>query len=519
MRINRHTAALALTAVLVAGGAAYGLHTVSDHRISGASPADNEVTDTASEFLSAWQAGDLDKAARLTTDPNQAVTELRAYRDQTGAASLTLAPEPATQATVPFRVAARLNYLGTKATWNYTAKLFVVDDPAAGGPRVSWHSSVIHPSLPDGGGYTLQAFTQSGAPITTDRHGTPLTAHTQPGLTQILSQLQDRYAGQGQQALGIRLSAAGDGGGGRVVATLGRGTKAQIRTGLDATTQKVVDTAAARYPGASVVVIRPSTGDVLAAHTTGVDFDPTLEGVQAPGQIFELVTAAALLEQGAITPSTPVGCPAQASYGGRTFTDPGGFTAQNALFSEVFAHACDTGYIRLADELTGQDLASEARDVFGLGRDWHTGITTADGAVPELHGSDLAAAAVGQGEVRLNTLNLASLTATIQNGSFKQPLFTDPDTIGKGIAHAARPLSDHVADELRSLMRAYGDTAGIGAAAFGGVADQFTDSDQPITGWFTAYRGDLAVAVTAPEPTHQPKTAEDVVRAVLGAIG
>ncbi|MBV7700712.1 hypothetical protein [Streptomyces sp. TRM70350] len=76
-----------------------------------------------------------------------------------------------------------------------------------------------------------------------------------------------------------------------------------------------------------------------------------------------------------------------------------------------------------------------------------------------------------------------------------------------------------MANELRALMRAYADSTGVSSAAFGGVADQFADSDEPITGWFTAYRGDVAVAVTAPERTHRPETAEAVVRAVLDATG
>jgi cell division protein FtsI/penicillin-binding protein 2 len=432
---------------------------------------------------------------------------------------VTLTPGPAGGANVPFKATAHISYLGTKATWNYTSTLFVVNDPATGAPRVAWHSNVIHPALPDGGGYTLQPFARSGSPVTTDRHGNQLTAHDHPGLAQILTQLQDRYAGEGQKALGIRLSSGGDGGGGRVIATLNQGKQAQVRTRLDDTVQQAVDTAAAKYPGASVVVIRPSTGDVLAARTTGNDFNPTLEGVQAPGQIFELVTTAALLDHNAATPSTQVGCPTSASYGGQTFTNPSTWKTQHALFADVFTHACDTGYIRLAGKLTGQDLASEARDVFGLDLDWQTGLTTADGAVPELDGADKAAAAIGRGEVRLNTLNLASVTATIQSGSFQQPLFVDPKTSGKTPAHARRSLPSHVSDDLRALMRAYAHTSGINGAAFGGVADQFDDSEQPITGWFTAYRGDLAVAVTAPEQTHRPETAKAVVRAILDTTG
>ncbi|MQY36937.1 hypothetical protein SRB17_49390 [Streptomyces sp. RB17] len=512
MRIHRRpTTALILSAALLAGTAACDVHKDT--------PASDEVAATAHAFLSAWQSGDLDKAARLTTNPGQARTELAAYRDTTGVTSLALTPESTSGDTVPFKATARLSYLGSHATWKYTSKLSVVRDDATGHPRVSWHSDVINPAVPDGGGYTLQPFSGTDAAVTTDRRGRRLTTHDHPGLRQILTQLQKRYADTGQGALGIRLSSAGDGGGGRIIATLNGGKRAQVPTRLDAAVQQAVDTAAFKYPGASVVVIRPSTGDVLAARTTGTDADPTLEGVQAPGQVFELVTTAALLDHSTVTPSTPVGCPTSASYGGQTFTNADNFSAQDARFADVFTHACDTGYIRLAGHLTGQDLASEARDVFGLGLDWHTGLTTADGAVPELDGADKASAAIGRGEVRLNTLNLASLTATIQSGSFRQPLFVDPKISGKAPARTHRALPSRVADGLRTLMRAYASASGVEGVAFGGVADQFADSDQPIMGWFTAYSGDLAVAVTAPETSHQPETAKAVVRAVLDATG
>ncbi len=155
--------------------------------------------------------------------------------------------------------------------------------------------------------------------------------------------------------------------------------------------------------------------------------------------------------------------------------------------------------------------------MFGLGLDWHTGVTTADGAVPVLDGADKAAATIGQGEIRLNTLNLASLTATIQDGSFKQPTFGHPKTSRKAPARALRPLSGHAADDLRALMRAYAQDTGTSGAAFGGVAEQFHDSAEPVIGWFTAYRGDLAIPRHSAEQAQRPETAGVVVRAVLGA--
>ncbi|MDI5969399.1 penicillin-binding transpeptidase domain-containing protein [Streptomyces sp. SL13] len=510
MHISRRATALATTAVVIIGGAAFGCHALTGG-------SGNDVTHTADTFLSAWQAGDLDTAAGLTTSPDEAKTELLAYRNETGVTSVHLVPGHVHGNAVDFTATARIHYSGVSANWTYASHL-VVTSTATGDARVAWHSSVIHPELPDGGGYTLQPSTEPATAVITDRHGTPLDARTHPGLQGVLDELRERQHGSGGLALAIRISSEGNGGGGRVVATLDEGKSIRVTTRLDASVQKAVDTVAAAHPGSSVVVIRPSTGDVLATSTPGgTDFNPTLEGVQAPGQIFELVTAAALLDHGAVTPATNVGCPATATVAGRTFTDPGGWTSQDASFKDVFSHACDTGYVRLAARLSGQELADEADGTFGLGRDWHTGVTTADGAVPVLAGGDKAAAFVGQGEIRLNTLNLASLTATIESGSFKQPLFVDSTTVGASPARTSRPLPAGVAANLQALMRAYAGENGADGAAFGGVADQFSDSDVPIVGWYTAFQGDLAVAATAPEQGHHPQVAGAVVQAILRA--
>lgn len=57
-----------------------------------------------------------------------------------------------------------------------------------------------------------------------------------------------------------------------------------------------------------------------------------------------------------------------------------------------------------------------------------------------LTGGDKAAAAVGQGEVRLNALNLAPITATIEDGPFRQPLFVSPGMSGLSTAHRLIPF-------------------------------------------------------------------------------
>ncbi|MQY36905.1 hypothetical protein SRB17_49070 [Streptomyces sp. RB17] len=69
-------------------------------------------------------------------------------------------------------------------------------------------------------------------------------------------------------------------------------------------------------------------------------------------------------------------------------------------------------------------------------------------------GADKAAAAIGRGEIRLNTLNLASPTATIRSGSFRQPPFVEPKTRRSTERHRPEPTGQHAqsAAATASLM-------------------------------------------------------------------
>ncbi|MGW2545815.1 penicillin-binding transpeptidase domain-containing protein, partial [Kitasatospora sp. NPDC001574] len=62
-------------------------------------PSAEQAAAGAKDFLAAWAAGDLAKAASLTDDPATATTALTAFRDQVKPSGLTLAPAgPATPA-------------------------------------------------------------------------------------------------------------------------------------------------------------------------------------------------------------------------------------------------------------------------------------------------------------------------------------------------------------------------------------------------------------------------------------
>src|SRR6185437_4375573 len=62
-------------------------------------PAD-AAKETAAAFLTAWQSGDLQQAAKFTDDPAQALSTLTAYRKNLNLAGLQLSAETSTATTV-----------------------------------------------------------------------------------------------------------------------------------------------------------------------------------------------------------------------------------------------------------------------------------------------------------------------------------------------------------------------------------------------------------------------------------
>lgn len=518
MRFSIRTAAvsLAVTGVIAVGG--YGL---------ASSIADEDVPEAAEEFFAAWSDGDLDKASRLTTDPPAALMAMKAYEGHMHTTDMDFTAHGIDGLHVPFTVKTHISTQGSAGNWSYESQLDIRKD-ARQGERIVWTPAVIHPRLADHKGYTLEAVATPPQVTVLGREGTGLNEQHQPGLSQVIDQLKERYASKaGTPALEVRITPLFGEGNSETVAQVVQGKPGAIHTTIDPALQQAAESAVATRPHASVVAIEPSTGKVLATATSSAgEMNPALEGVEAPGSVFEIVTAAALLEHKTVTPTTRVPCPIQATVAGATFTNPKVKSAvDGGTFADVFAASCDTGFVGLVDVMAPDALTQEAKDVFGLGLNWQTGVATSDGAVPELTGADRAAAAVGHGEVRLNVLNLASVTATVKSGMFKQPLFVDTEMVGADRAQAERPLSSTVAQQLRDMMR-HNASEGTGAIAMAdsngtlgsmaGLAVQGTG--QEAHAWFTAFNADIAVASVATSHADQGVTSSgEIARAVLDA--
>ncbi|WP_155891968.1 penicillin-binding transpeptidase domain-containing protein [Conexibacter woesei] len=355
------------------------------------------------------------------------------------------------------------------------------------------------------------------------RSGGTIAAGDDIGQSGLQQQFDGQLRGSASRSVVTRDAATGD-----VVATLhrvpGRAPRA-VRTTLSQRAQAAAESALGGVTGnAAVVVVQPSSGDVLAVanRPTDMTFDRGLGGIYPPGSTFKVVTTAALLRRG-LDPGATVPCPRTITVDGRSFKNFEGEAGGSPSFADDFAISCNTAFIGLAGRLHDGDLTSVARD-FGLGRDSTSAVAIARSRVPAPAGAVAhAAAMIGQDRVTATPLAMAGVAATVSAGRWHAPRLLSDDRSTTG----PRLPSDELAP-LRSLMRGV-ITHGTGASALSstpgepigksGTAEYGTGNPPPTHAWFIAARGDLAIAVLIEHGSSGGAVAAPVVARFLRAYG
>lgn len=544
MRSGAKVAIVGGVFTVVAGGVGYGAYNLwngitggaDDTTTSAAAPLKagsgpvtaEEVERTAGDFLAAWAKGDDAAAGDLTNDAATATPAVAGFRKEAHVSKAVITPGTPVGSKVPFTVDATVTYEGRSKPLRYASELTVVRGITTGKPLVDWEPSVIHPKLT--GQSVLRTGEAPNPPLeAVDRKGVELTAEKYPSLAPVLDQLREKYDSEAGGKPGIEtwIEATDEGGADQTLLTLAKGVPGKLRTTLDADVQAAAERAVKRYAESSVVAIKPSTGEIRAVANNRKDaFNAAFKGRQAPGSTMKIVTAAMLLEKGLVSADRPAPCPKNVMYQGRTFHNLAHFDLpEGSTFKESFKRSCNTAFIKLIDDV-GDDaaLGRTARDVFGIGLNWQTGVATEDGSVPEATGGEAAAQYIGQGTIQMNVLNVASITATAKDGSFKQPVIVPRGLDDRPIATASRSLEPAAAQQLREMMRATA-TSGTAARAMAGVSGdkgaktgsaEVGDQADP-NSWFAAFAGDLAAAAVVQSGGHGGDAAGPLVASVLNA--
>ncbi|MEV5806441.1 penicillin-binding transpeptidase domain-containing protein [Streptomyces parvulus] len=491
-----------------------------------------EVTSTAQGFLTAWQKGDTAGAAAATDDEEAARALLTGYAKDARIKDVTLTAGTPAGGKVPFSVKATVAHGKTAAPLAYDSALTVVRRAGDGEPRVDWHAAVVHPELKDGD--KLVTGEAGDPPVKAlDREGAEITTAKYPSLGSVLDSLREKYGHKAGGTPGIELrvvrgkeskaAKASD----KTLLELSKGTPGTVKTTLDPALQAAAEKQVEGKERASVVALRASTGEVLALANGGHGFNTAFQGSLAPGSTMKVVTASMLIEKNLASMDEKHPCPKYFSYGGWKFQNDDKFEIKDGTFKASFARSCNTAFISQAPKLKDDDLTRQAKEVFGLSmNNWSVGVSTFDGSVPVQSKAQMGASLIGQGGVRMNPLNMASVSATVKAGSFHQPYLVAPSVDGRALATASRTMSAGTLAQLRELMSytaAYGTAAEAMAGVSGDVGAKTgsaeVDGQKQPNGWFTAYRGDLAAAGVVQQGGHGGETAGPLVAALLKAGG
>ncbi|MFJ8634134.1 penicillin-binding transpeptidase domain-containing protein [Streptomyces sp. NPDC093568] len=532
-------------AVMV-GGAGYGAYNIMSALNGGGAtgaagpapartgpPSAEEVEETSAKFFTAWEKGEAAQASTYTNNDAAAEAVLSSYGEDAHITGVKITPGKAGGATVPFGVKAKVSYGGKSKSLSYRSELTVVRGRTTGRALVDWQPTVIHPQLRRGD--TLVTGEAASPPIeAVDRAGAELTKEKYPSLGPILDVLREKYGDKAGGEPGVELSVRhADESPDTSLLTLAKGRPGRLETTLSASVQAAAEKAVKKFAQSSVVAVKPSTGEVLAVANHRDDaWNAAFEGKVAPGSTMKIITAAMLIDNGVTSMNGPAPCTPTATWRSQTFKNLTGLEpdeSANATLASGFMRSCNTAFIKLIDEepLTDASLTAEAEERFGLGRDWKTGITSFDGSVPASAGPDRAANAIGQGQVQMNPLNMASVTATAITGRFRQPYLVARDLDDRPFA-TADGLRASTAAQLKQMMRLTATSSrgtavqvmsGLGGDIGAKTGSAEVDGKATSDSWFTGFRDDVAAAAMSQQGGHGGDAAGPIVAAVLRASG
>ncbi|MFI6861117.1 penicillin-binding transpeptidase domain-containing protein [Streptomyces sp. NPDC050421] len=545
MRSGAKVAVVGGVFAVVVGGVGYGAYnildglgdsgvgggtdtTASSSEVKTGPVTKDEIDETSKKFLAAWAKGDAAVAAELTNNKGDAEPALAAYSESAHVTEAVITPGPATGSKVPYTVKATVSYEGKTKPWSYASELTVVRGLTTGSPLVDWMPSVIHPELDKG--ESLETGESKTASIeAVDRKGDVLTKEKYPSLGSILDDLRKKYGQKAGGTTGIEtwINSANADGADKTLLTLVKGKPGRVPTTLDAGIQAAAEKAVKKYDKSSVVAVEPSTGAIRAIANNRTDgFDAARLATVAPGSTMKIVTAAMIIQNGLGSANSPVECPPDVTWEGVPFHNLNNFSMQNPTLQRAFAKSCNTAFIKPISPLGDKRdtaLSNEASQYFGIGGNWQTGIETFDGDVPASTGAETAASYIGQGKIRMNPLNMASITATAVEGRFRQPYIVPKELDNRKFATAS-PLPGGVSDQLRQMLKytatnpegtATHAMAGVGGDKGGKTGSAEIDGHATSDSWFTGFSNDLAAAALVQSGGHGGDAAGPVVAEVL----
>jgi len=256
----------------------------------------------------------------------------------------------------------------------------------------------------------------------------------------------------------------------------GRGVRLTLERDLQFKAQEAIEKQVkkSKAAGGSVIVMDPRTGEMLAmASAPGFDPNdytasdkerwgsPLVQQAFEPGSTGKVVTAAAVMEKGGITPKTPFTVNDKIKKYDVVFRDSHPHPTKRLTFAGVLATSSNVGTIMASESVTEEQLYRTLRD-FGFGE--KTGLPL-PGETPGLlkppsqwSGTDRYPIAFGQ-TVSVNAVQMASVYATIANGGVRVAPTLVAGTVGEDDAFTPAPaparkrvISEKTARQISDML-------------------------------------------------------------------
>ncbi len=320
-----------------------------------------------------------------------------------------------------------------------------------------------------------------------------------------------------------------------------------VVTNLDPTAQRAALSGLESTGFGAVVAIAPKTGRVLVMasnppynpnripyHLSSLDqntaetplFDRATQGQYPPGSTFKVVTAAAGLDGGTITPETTIDAPGSIEVQGQTLQNDFDQNFGPIALDTALTNSVNTWFGQLGQRI-GESTLFKYMDRFGFnakpaidlpeGQVSDSGLFENQKLLPPGTPVDLARVAIGQERLAVTPLQMAEVAAAVANkGRLMKPQIwsrvVNPDgRVVKRLqpSEYSRPVSPQTAAELTTAMEGVvregtGTNAAIpGVAVAGKTGTAETPSNKSCgggadenQGWFIGFA-----------PAHDPKVA------------
>jgi hypothetical protein len=504
---------------------------------TGSSPG-QDAQQTARAFLRAWDAGDLRQAANYTNHPAAARAALEVFRTDLHLRKLTsvagsaaaissssATPREKVSYAASASVAASYGTAGVNGTWRYHASLVAYQAKQSQYWYVAWAPADLAPNLTTS---THLAAVSVAPRVTsvTDASGNDLTSYGDAGLNHVATSLETGAPpGSGSPGLDVEIqSKTGQPLANTQAVVVTPKNVSGLATTIDPAAEQAARSAVQAHNNSAMVVIQPSTGKILAIANNAGFNDFALTAAVAPGSTMKTLTSTALFNLGVLNPDSGVACPKAFTIEGITYhNDQGESEPASTPFITDFAQSCNNAFSTQWEHLTNGRLAETAKEYYGLDQNWDIGMGKISAsyfnAPASAAGSELAQEAFGEGALTASPLAMASVAATIDSGSFRQPYLA-----AGGPLVTATPLPATTDAWLKEMMRAVvtsGTAApiGFGADVYAktGTAD-INGQGQP-NSWLIAFEPsrDVAVACLVVNAGYGAQFAGPEVKAFLGS--